>query len=96
MNPNQCRNAPKDGVNVHGLFLQGCAWNWDGWLDESKPKVLFELMPVIWIEPVNVEQDVSQGCYRCPLYKTSTRFGVLSTTGHSTNFILYMDLRTKV
>ena len=33
--------------------------------------------------------------YRCPLYKTTARRGTLSTTGHSTNYILSIMLRTE-
>ena len=33
--------------------------------------------------------------YNCPLYKVVSRSGTLSTTGHSTNFVMYIELPTE-
>jgi dynein heavy chain len=49
-------------------------------------------MPVIWMRPTKVSALPSVPHYACPLYKTAERRGVLSTTGHSTNFVLDVRL----
>jgi len=86
---------PADGVYTYGVFLEGCKWNWDKWeLDESDPKVLFVPVPMIWIVPVKKADLRSFPSYECPLYKVSTRKGVLSTTGHSTNFVMPIRLNS--
>lgn len=51
-------------------------------------------MPIIWFMPKqNYIPDLEE--YSCPVYKTSVRAGVLSTTGQSTNFVLPVELPTK-
>lgn len=48
-------------------------------------------MPIISFMPVENYEKKEEN-YNCPVYKTSKRAGVLSTTGQSTNFILSVDI----
>ncbi|VEL15137.1 unnamed protein product [Protopolystoma xenopodis] len=44
----EVREAAKDGVYVHGLYLQGAAWDRrNSRLVEARAKLLFDVMPVI-------------------------------------------------
>jgi dynein heavy chain len=88
-------DKPADGgVYVHGLYLEGCGWNREKHaLEDSQPKQLFSCLPIIHFMPV-IDKTNTPRIYRCPAYKVVSRRGVLSTTGHSTNFVLFVELQT--
>ena len=84
----------EDGAYIYGLFLEGCRWSSDqGVLAESTPKVLYTSLPHMWLK-LAIMSDINRGhSYQCPIYKTSRRAGTLSTTGHSTNFVMHTFLQ---
>ncbi|XP_055860055.1 dynein axonemal heavy chain 6-like isoform X8 [Biomphalaria glabrata] len=85
-------DVPDDGVLVHGLYMDGFAWDWDHMTvgDQLKGQMQANL-PVMHMDPrLDYEPDLS--LYPAPLYKTAARAGTLSTTGHSTNFVVTVHL----
>ena len=85
---------PQDGIYISGLWIDGARWDPEqagGCLEESQPGVMFAPLPIIHFNPVR-DYVAPPGCYECPLYKTSLRAGVLSTTGQSTNYVLPVSL----
>jgi dynein heavy chain len=56
---------------------------------------MFSVVPIIHFRPVK-DYRRSELEYAAPIYKTSTRAGVLSTTGISTNFIVAVDMPTDI
>jgi len=94
-------SPPDDGCFVYGMYLDGASWDWkQNLLAESKPKQLFCSMPILWFKPTRMKDIKREGKnskitqYACPVYKTSRRAGSLSTTGHSTNYVLTTQLPT--
>ncbi|KAG9392138.1 Dynein heavy chain and region D6 of dynein motor [Carpediemonas membranifera] len=84
---------PDTGVHVHGLFIEGARWDDERHkLVEQTRGVLLDTMAPIWLKPVSSAEYNPESTYRCPVYKTTERAGVLSTTGHSTNFVMSLDL----
>jgi dynein heavy chain, axonemal len=87
------RPKPEDGSFIYGLFLEGARWSAeDHSLVDPKPKELFSPMPTLHMLPVQHREAPSEGIYRCPVYKILTRTGTLSTTGHSTNFVTWIEI----
>ena len=85
---------PLDGVEVYGLFLEAATMR-EGVLAEAQPKELYSGFPSLFLIPVVTATYVKPlHVYECPCYKILSRSGTLSTTGHSTNFVLYVDIPT--
>jgi dynein heavy chain len=99
-------NKPEDGAYIRGLFMEGARWDVRRHvIAESLPRELFIQMPYIHLQPkLRTDVPVVEGVpehytgslngtahvYMCPIYKTSFRQGTLSTTGHSTNFVMFI------
>jgi dynein heavy chain len=90
-------SRPDAGVLVTGLYLEGARW--DGGasaLAPPLPRQMASPLPPVHFLPMaagaRAATPVTTQMYACPLYKTSVRAGVLSTTGQSTNFVLHVRL----
>lgn len=88
--PEEVEEAPEDGVYIYGLFMDGARWDRESQLISDQFPVRFYIlnfqsemysrMPLIWFKPQeDYKPDPEE--YSCPVYKTSVRAGVLSTTG---------------
>ncbi|KAM7373014.1 hypothetical protein PAMP_007900 [Pampus punctatissimus] len=90
---NHMDEKPEDGAYVKGLFMEGARWDRENMvIGESLPKILFDSLPIIKLKPGEMAKFQHENIYVCPVYKTSARRGTLSTTGHSTNYVLSIEL----
>ena len=75
-------SPPPVGVYIYGLFLEGASWSkTHGRLAESKPKILFDPIPVMHISAISNSESIAQQSnlvaktmnYVCPIYKKPKR-----------------------
>jgi dynein heavy chain len=80
-NANQVRAAPKEGVYIHGIFMDAAGWSKaENTLVESTPKKLFATLPVLFVSAMTNallrqkrEMFGPMGPYECPCYKYAER-----------------------
>lgn len=75
----------------HSMFL----YRWvteSGSLAMPEPGSMTSLLPIVHFQPQQCAESASTAEYQCPLYQTSARSGMLSSTGQSTNFVLHICL----
>ena len=93
--PEEVTEGPPTGAYIYGLFMEAGRFDRAAMkMAESSPRVLFDALPAIWLKPVITAEYHPENVYDCPLYKTSIRAGTLSTTGHSTNFVVALPVPT--
>ncbi|KAK0178414.1 hypothetical protein PV328_002364 [Microctonus aethiopoides] len=73
-NKEDIKEQVQEGVYVHGLFLEGASLDRKSTkLIESKPKVLYEQMPIIYIYAINTTAGKDPKLYECPIYRKPQR-----------------------
>jgi dynein heavy chain len=72
--PKQVDSHAKEGSFVQGLFLEGARWDsQQGAMEDSKPKEMAVLMPVIICKAGPQSEKLDKGIYICPTYAVDTR-----------------------
>lgn len=77
------------GVYIHGLYLEGASLDRKtGKLIETKGKILYEPMPVIYVYAINSTAGKDPKSYECPIYRKPMR--------STSTYIGSIDLETDV
>lgn len=90
------KEKPKDGVYIHGLFIEAAKWNSkDGVLEDQRGNESIVSIPPIWLRPV-VDYQQQQESYSCPVYKTSEHSIPKQNGTLEDNIVLAIDLPCKI
>ncbi|CAD8156782.1 unnamed protein product [Paramecium pentaurelia] len=97
LSPQDIEEKPEDGCYIFGISLEGIRWDYKKhYITHPRQKELYSELPLVWLLPcIEKEYPKDLVIYQCPLYKVVSRAGTLSTTGHSTNFVTFLELPSK-
>jgi dynein heavy chain len=85
--PDLLKDAPSEGVYVHGLYLEGASWSGkENSLKDPDPKRLFTPLPVVHISGCLSKDRKRDSCFAAPVYRTKDRT--------SARFVTTLDLKT--
>jgi dynein heavy chain len=88
IDPDAVESQPQTGTYIHGLFMEGARWDTTNHsIQESFPKELYPVMPVIHVTSVTADKLKTEGVYQCPIFMT---------TIHGPTFVFAAPLRTLV
>ncbi|XP_063042411.1 dynein axonemal heavy chain 2 [Engraulis encrasicolus] len=83
--------APKEGVYIRGLYLEGAGWDKkNSCLVEAEPMQLVSPMPTIHFRPVENRKKMAKSMYLCPCYY----FPVRSGGAGRASFVVAVDLKS--
>ncbi|BET02170.1 Dynein, axonemal heavy chain [Nesidiocoris tenuis] len=67
-------SAPREGAYLSMLYMEGARWDVTlGTIEDSKPKELYPLLPVIHARAITLDKQDLRNIYECPAYKTKLR-----------------------
>eukprot|EP01059_Diplonema_ambulator_P010806 TRINITY_DN20837_c0_g1_i1.p1 TRINITY_DN20837_c0_g1~~TRINITY_DN20837_c0_g1_i1.p1 ORF type:complete len:1596 (+),score=485.47 TRINITY_DN20837_c0_g1_i1:459-4790(+) len=87
-------SGPESGVYIKGMYADSFQYDRTrGLMADSSPGESYAPLPVILLLPKEHHKPPPSS-YPCPAYITTSRQGVLSSLGASTNFILCVEFET--
>ncbi|KAL7754402.1 hypothetical protein RI367_000383 [Sorochytrium milnesiophthora] len=85
------QQAPKDGIYVRGIYLEGAGWDKKAnCLKEPHPMELITSMPPIHFRPVENKKKLTRGLYPCPVYY----YPIRAVVKERQSFVIAVDLKT--
>ncbi len=74
MEPEEATAYPEDGMDIHGLCMEGARWDTKrGLIAESIPKELHPKLPLVLVRGVLYADVDKTGIFDCPVYITTKR-----------------------